>query len=178
MIRIWSFMLTLLALTACGELLPYRSGGYAPVVTLGYGTDYWLSELNQTRQMPPYKIRETAQTWEQEFQDDPGDSNRIKLALLLTVGDARVRDPERARELLEGLGEAPVNTSDRELVSIVRQIIDDQEQAGAAVDTLNRQIRKQRRRIKELEQQQRALTDIEQNIQQKEAQPDIENGSQ
>ena len=40
MIRIWPFVLTLLTLTACSELQPYRSGEYAPVVTLGYGTDY------------------------------------------------------------------------------------------------------------------------------------------
>ena len=178
MIHIWPFVLSMLALTACSELQPYRSGGYAPVVTRGYGTDYWLAELDQTRQMTPNEIRETVQTWEQEFRDDPSAGNRIKLALLLTAGDAPARDPKRARELLEELDEAPVNTSDRELLIIMRQILDDQEQAGATIDKLNKQIKKQGRRIKELEQQQRALTDIEQNIQQRDDQQDIENGSQ
>ncbi len=176
--RVWLFVLLVLALTACSELQPYKSIWYAPVVTWGHGTDYWLAELHNTRQMTPDEIRQTVKAWEQELHDNPSAGNRIKLALLLTAGDAPARDPKRARELLDGLSEAPVNTSDQELVSILRQILDGKNQVSMAISKLRKQARKQSRRIKELEQQQRALTDIEQNIQQRDVQPDIENGGQ
>jgi hypothetical protein len=54
-------------------------------------------------------------------------------------------------------------------------MIDEQNQANKEISTLKKQTRKQTLRIKELEQQQRALTDIEQNIQQREIPPDLEN---
>lgn len=178
MTRVWLFVLLLLALTACSELQPYKSTWHAPVVTWGYGTGQWLGELHNTREMTPDEIRQTVKAWEQELRDDPRDSNRIKLALLLTVGDAPARNPKRARELLEGLDEATVNTSDQELVTILLQILDEQDHASLAISRLRKQAGKQGRRIRELEQQQRALTDIEQNIQQRNFQPDIEHGNQ
>ena len=97
---------------------------------------------------------------------------------MLTAGDASIRDPKRARELLDGLDLPPDETSDQELATILRQLIDGQDQASMSISTLKKQIRKQTLHIKELEQQQRALTDIEQNIQQREIPPDLENDGQ
>ena len=172
---IWPFALFVLVLANCSEFQHYTHTGDAPVVTRGYGTDYWLAGLHNTRAMTPDEIRQTVQAWEQELHDDPSAGNHIKLALLLTAGDASVRDPKRARELLDGLDPAPDNTGDQELVTILRQMIDEQSQANMAISSLKKQTRKQTLRIKELEQQQRALTDIEQNIQQREIPPDLEN---
>jgi len=175
---VWPFVLLTLPFTACSEFQPYSESGYAQVISRGYGVDYWLAELYNTRGMTPAELRQTVSDWEQEFHDDPNAGSRIKLALLLTVGDAPARDRKRARELLEGLGETPVKTSDRELVAILRQILDDQDQASMAISKLRKQAGEQSERIKELEQQQQALTDIEQNIQQRDIQPDIEQNFQ
>jgi hypothetical protein len=171
-------MLLVLALTACSEFQSLGSTGYAPVETRGYGTDYWLAELHNTRAMTPEEIRQTATEWEQELNDDPSTGNRIKLAVLLTAGDAPVRNPKRARELLDGLIVAPVKSSDRELIAILRQLLDEQDQANIAIRKFKKQSRQQSQRIKELEQQLQALTDIEQNIQQRDVQPDIEYDAQ
>ena len=175
---IWPFVLFVLVLTNCSEFQYYAHTETAPVVTLGYGTDYWLAELHNTRAMTPDEIQQTVKAWEQELHDHPSAGNRIKLALLLTAGDASIRDPKRARELLDGLDLPPDNTSDQELVTIFRQYIDRQDQANMAISTLKKQVRKQTLHIKELEQQQRALTDIEENIQQREISPDLEHDGQ
>mgnify|MGYP001823542883 FL=1 len=175
---VWSIALLSLALVACSQVQHHGSSGYAPVVTLGYGAVYWLDELHSTRLMAPGEVKLTVAKWEQALLDDPGDGNRIRLALLLIAGDLSVRDPKRARELLDELTAAPAGTNDRELVFIMRQILEQQEQqeqASAEIDKLNTQARQRNRRIRELEQQQRALTDIEQNIQQRTVQPDTDN---
>ncbi len=174
--RVWPFVFLVLALPACSEFQTHSSGGYAPVVTRGYGTDAWLAELHHTRQMTADELQQTVTAWEQGLKDDPDTGNRIRLALLLTAGDTAVRDPQRARELLDELDPLPENTSDRELVALLRQMLDEQGQAGLAIRKLKKQVRNQDRRIQELEKQQRALTDIEQNIQQRDILPDLENG--
>ena len=175
---VWTLVLFLLSFTACSEFQSHRSNGYAPVVSRGNGIDYWLEELHNTREMTPDEIRQTVQAWEQELRDDPSADNHIKLALLLTAGDASVRDPKRARELLIDLDLAPCNTSDRELVTILWQILDEQDQANITTSKLRMQARQQSERIKELEEQQRALTDIEQNIQERDIQPDLDYDTQ
>jgi hypothetical protein len=116
--------------------------------------------------------------WEQELLEEPNDGLRIKLALLLIAGSETVRDPKRARELLNGLTETPMDASDREFLTVIDEMVDQQELASSEIEKLNIQIRKQKRRIRELEEQQKALTDIEQNIQHRTMQPETENGGQ
>lgn len=176
--RVWSIAVLSLALAACSQIQYHDSSGYAPVTTLGYGADYWLNELHGTRQKTPAEVRQTVAEWEQALLDDPSDGNRIRLALLLLAGEISVRDPARARELLDELSQAPAETSDTELVALMRQVLDQQEQTSAEIDKLTDQLRVQKRRTRELEQQQRALTDIEQNIQQRTIQPDNGNGGE
>lgn len=175
---VWPIALLFVALTSCSEFQSYRNTGYAPVVTRGLGTEYWLNELHNTRWSTPEESRETVMQWEQELLDDPSDGNRIKLALLLVAGDEAVRDPKRARELLDEVTEILTDTSDREFITVLGQMIDQQEQASAAISKLNKQVKRKNRRIRELEEQQRALTDIEQNIQQRTVQPETENDGQ
>ena len=174
--HLWLLVLPVIILTGCSEFQPYRTTGVAPVVARGYGADYWLEELHQTRQLPPDQLQSTADAWEREFRSEPSTSNRVRLALLLAAGGETVRDPVRASELLDGIEDLPKAASERELLALLRQILDQQEQASTAARKLKQQIKKQDRRIRELEEQQRALTDIEQNIQLRDVQTDVENG--
>ena len=176
--RVWFVSLLLMALSACSEFQTYRSGGYAPVVTRGVGTEYWLKELHNTRWDTSEESRQRVLRWEEELLEDPNDGTRIKLALLLIAGNDDVRDPERARELLDGLTDTLTDASDREFLTLVGQMLDQQEQSSEEIGKLSRQLRKQNRRIRELEEQQKALTDIEQNIQQRTVQPETENDGQ
>ncbi len=176
--QIFPLVLLTLAQTACSELKPYIDSGNVPVVSREYGIDYWLTELHKTRGMTPAELQQTFNIWELEFDSDPNAGNSIKLALLLTFSDAPVRDRKRARELLDGLGEIPMKTSHQELVVILQQVLDDQEQAHITISKLKKQAQKQSGRIQELELQLQALTDIEQNIQQRDNQPDIEQSNE
>jgi len=168
----------LLMLTACSEF-QYYSTGFAPVTSKGYGADYWLAELHETRTMTPEQRQVTLGLWEQEYDNDPDTSNRIRLALLLSAGDASVRDLEQARELLKGIDPEPDAAGDRELITLIRQFIDRELQARTTISDLRKQAKKKNEQIEELEQQQQALTNIEQNIQQRDSQPEIPgNGDQ
>jgi hypothetical protein len=171
-------LLAMLALSACSEFQPRSSTYYVPVISQENDLDDWLTDLHYTRSMTPDEIQLTVKAWEQSFHVNPNNSNRIKLAMLLIVGDAQARDPKRARELLEGLETMPSNISDLEFVTILQQILDERDKANLAIYRLKDKDRIQSQRIKELEEQQRALTDIEQNIQQRDIQPDTENGGQ
>jgi len=96
--------------------------------------------------------------------------------LLYAAGNESVRDPARAQELLTEAADALDNTGDRELTAMVRQFLDEQIDANRKINELNRQIADQNKRIAELEQQQRALTSIEQKIQQRDTPAVIEDG--
>jgi len=169
----------LLMLTACSEFQYYSSTGVAPVTSKGYGADYWLAELHETRAMTPEQRQVTLGLWKQEYDNDPDTSNRIRLALLLTTGDELIRDLAHARELLDGINPEPDNASDRELITLIRQFIDKELETETTISDLKKLTQKKNKQIEELEQQQQALTNIEQNIQQRDSQPEAPgNGSQ
>ena len=168
----------LLMLTACSEFQYYSNTGLAPITSKGYSADYWLTEVHETRAMTPEQRQVTLELWEQEYSNSPGISNRLRLALLLAAGNESIRDPERALELLEGLVTEPENAGDRELIIMLRQFIDEQLTAAATINDLKKLTKKKNRQIKELEQKQQALTNIEQNIQERENQPEAGNDVQ
>jgi hypothetical protein len=159
----------LLMLTACSEF-QYYSSEVAPVISKGYGADYWLAEVYATRAMTPEQRQVTVKLWQQEYNNNPDTSNGIRLALLLAAGDESMRNPERALELLEWIDPDMENDGDRELILILRQFIDEQFKTEAALNDLKTLAEKKNRLINELEQQLQALTNIEQNIQQRENQ--------
>ena len=168
----------LLMLTACSEFPYYSSTGFAPVTLKGYGADYWLTEVHETRAMTPEQRQVTLELWEQEYSNSPGISNRLRLALLLAAGDESIRDPEHALELLEGVIPEPENAADRELIIMLRQFIDEQLKAEITINAFKKLTKKKNRQIKELEKKQQALTNIEQNIQQRENHPEAGNDGQ
>jgi len=171
-------MPALLMLTACSEFQYYSNTGFAPVTSKGYGADYWLAEVHETRAMTPEQRQVTLELWEQEYSNSPGISNRLRLTLLLAAGDESLRDQKRALELLEGIVPEPENAGDRELIIMLRQFIDEQLTAEVTINNFKKLTKRKNRQIKELEQKQQALTNIEQNIQQRENQPEAGNDGQ
>jgi len=168
----------LLMLTACSEFQYYSNTGFAPVTSKESGTDYWLAEVHETRAMTPEQRQVTLELWEQEFSNSPDISSRLRLALLLAAGNESLRDPQRALELLEGIVPEPENAGDRELIIMLRQFIDEQLKAEVTINALKKLTKNKDRQIEELEQKQQALTNIEQNIQQRENQPETGNDGQ
>jgi hypothetical protein len=162
-------VLVLLAvmLTACGELQNYAGIRPAAVSQEQCSVNQLMTELRDMRLMNVDQLQKTIRTREQEFQAEPSDKNRLKLALIYATGDVSVRDPGRAQELLAETTDAPGNPCDKELAVIVRQFLNEQIDANRKINNLNKQIAGLNKRIAELEQQQRALTNIEQKIQQR-----------
>jgi hypothetical protein len=163
-------------LTACSELQNYAGIRPAVVSPEQCSINQLMTELRDTQLMSIDQLQKAIRTWEQEFQVNPSDKNRLKLALIYATGDVSVRDPGRAQELLTVTTDAPGNPGDKELAAIVRQFLNDQIDANRKINNLNKQIAGLNKRIAEFEQQQRALTNIEQKIQQRDTPAVIENG--
>lgn len=162
-------VLALLAvmLTACSELQYYTGITPATDLSEGCSVNRLMTELHETRSMNKDELQQTLITWEQEFQVEPSEDHRLRLALLYAAGDESVRDPGRAQVLLTESSDALNNPADRELAAMVRQFLDEQIVANRKINDLNKQTAEQIKRIAELEQQQRALMNIEQKIQQR-----------
>lgn len=154
-------------LVACSEFHTYGPERAAPVVSQEHAVGDLLSELYFTRTMGQDQLQKTLESWEQRFRDDPSAQNRLKLALLYATASQPVRDFGRAQELLDESAAGMDSAGAQELVSIVRQFLDEQIEANRKINDLNKEIAEQNKRIAELEQQQRALTNIEQKIQER-----------
>ena len=165
-------LVLLFTLTACSELQYYSTTGFAPITSKGHGASYWLEQMHAIRTMTAEQRLVTYQLWEQDYINDPDDNNRVKLALLLATGHESIRNLERAREILTGIAADLENHSDREFVILLEQLISEQLLANNTIIDLRASNRRKTRQIKELEKQQQALTNIEQNIQQRETTPE------
>ncbi len=161
-------LVSVLVLGACSELQSYRGSGFAPVVTGGHSADDLLDELHATRTMTPQQLHQELGSRQHDFRYKPSTSNRLRLVLLLMFGGEPVRDTGRAGQLLEELDTPPDSPGDQELVAILKQFLDEKVIADKKLKVLSRKVSTQNTRIKELEEQQKALTTIEQSIQQRE----------
>ena len=135
------------------------------------GASRWLAAIHATRDQSPDRQQQTLEEWEQAYQASPDIDNRMRLILLLATGADNVRDDRRARRLLNGIDPLPAASGDRELISLLLLWLDDQSESARKLDILWKQVTTQNRRIEELEQQLRALTNIEQNIQNRDIPP-------
>jgi hypothetical protein len=169
-------LVSILVLGACSELQSYSGSGFAPVVTGGHSADDWLDELHATRTMSPQQLRHELGSRQHDFRYNPSASNRLRLVLLLAAGNEPVRDTRQARQLLEELDTPPDSPGSQELVAILKQFLDEQAVAAGKLKELSRQVSTQNTRIEELEEQQKALTTIEQSIQQREIPVENTNG--
>ena len=170
-------VLSVVPLVACSEFQSYRLQEPAPVVSEEHGVGDLLAELHLTRTMSQDQLQKTLESWEQRFLDDPGAYNRLKLALLYATANQPVRDLGRAQELLDESAAGLDSAGAQELASLVHQFLDEQIQANRKINDLNKELAEQNKRIAELEQQQRALTRIEQKIQERDNPEDAGNGN-
>jgi hypothetical protein len=172
-------ILALLAvmLTACSEFQQFT----AELQPAGFrggecGINCVMMDVHATRTMGKEQLQETLKRWEQEYQDNPSDSNRLRLALLYATSDQSVRDNDRAQKLLTEAVDLPGDPGEREFAAVLRQLLDEQTDAYRKINLLNKQTAELNKRIVELERQQRALTNIEQKIQQRETPAVIDDG--
>jgi len=182
-------LIVLLALTACSELQQYKSNWPASVINGEQGADYWLAELHATRGMTADQQKQILKSREQEFHDNPTPGNRLRVALLLATGSEEIRDHRRALTLLDEIDLASFNTSDQEMITVFQKLLEEERKANRKIyilwkqlteesqriEELEQQLGKQGQRVEELEQQLKALTTIEQKIQQREKPVVIEN---
>jgi hypothetical protein len=175
MTRFLNLIVLAALLAGCAGLQQFN-GGLAPVIEGGRGVNSWLDDLHETRAMPPELLQQTLEAWEQDFRDNPSDNNRMRLVLLLVTAEEPVGDRKRARKLLNGFDAVEGGDSERELVAILQQYLDEQGQSSRKISILWKQVTEQNRRIEELEQQLQALTSIEQHIQQRDKGGDGEDG--
>ena len=181
LLRLTIVPLLILQLTACSELqqlhrqLQATAGEQAPVIEGSHAVDGWLADIHWLRdsrqqQSALLKAREKA------FGASPKLNNRIQLVLLLVTGSGEVRDEKRARLLLEGIDPMPANISEQSFIRMLKQFLTAQARNDLKLNLLWKQVTTQNRRIVELEQQLQALTNIEQNIQQRDPLSVTENG--
>ncbi len=175
-------VLLLPLLVACSELQTFRDSVInvedGPVVAAdeGAGLHGWLADMHQLRTRSPESLPAVLEAREEAFRSWPGFENRMRLVMVLLVSDESVRDEKRARLLLNRLDPLPSSAGDREFVSLLKQFLDEQQEYRQKLSVLWKQVTYQNRRIDELEQQLKALTSIEQNIQQREPTQVIEDG--
>jgi hypothetical protein len=155
-------ILPFLVLLGCSGLQP-ESGSFLAPVSVAGGADYWLGQVNDTHGLPPSELQDVRLSWERDFRIKPDTGNRIKLALLLTFGDEPVRNTTKAGQILEGMDTTMLSPGDQELVRILEQYLE----TDLIIDKLSTRANRKNNRIKELEQQLRDLTSIEQTIQQR-----------
>ncbi len=96
--------------------------------------------------------------------------------MLLLVDVEPVGDLKRARLLLNGVDPLPSSPDERAFISLMQKFLEDKREDEQKLSVLWKQATQQNQRIDELEQQLKALTSIEQNIQQREPPPVTEDG--
>jgi hypothetical protein len=167
----------LLVITACSELqalrdnTPQSTDVAAPVIDGKRGVHGWLADFHGLRIQPPESLPAVLDAREEAFRTEPEIENRMRLVMLLLVDAESVRDDRRARLLLKGLEPLPASPDDREFITLLQQFLDGRRDYEQKLSVLWKQVTQQNRRIDELEQQLKALTSIEQNIQQREPPP-------
>ncbi|MGB5260358.1 MAG: hypothetical protein WBO34_07535 [Gammaproteobacteria bacterium] len=168
----------LLLITACSELQPLPdnvtdtgNNGTALVIDGKRGVHSWLADFHSLRTQPAESLAAVLDAREAAFRAKPTIENRMRLVMLLLVDTESVRDDRRARLLLNRLDPLPAGPDDREFIVLLRQFLDGRQDDAQKLSVLWKQVTQQNRRIDELEQQLKALTNIEQNIQQREPPP-------
>ena len=165
-------------LGACAELQALRDTApsaatrdAAPVIDGKQGVHGWLADFHELRTRPPESLPAVLAAREEAFRAKPEAENRMRLVMLLLVDAESVRDARRARLLLDRFKPLPASPDDREFIVLLKQFLDGQQEYEQKLSVLWKQVTQQNRRIDELEQQLKALTSIEQNIQQREPPP-------
>jgi glutathionylspermidine synthase len=164
-------------LLACSGFPRAPSAEVVPVVDGGGSVTSNLEEVYAANAMTVLQQERLLADIERDFRVHPDVNNRLRLVLLLTTGDATIRDRARARILLEEINAAtPISTSQQGLVQFLSQFLEEQETSHGQLESCTKQVTQQEQRINELEEQQRELTTIEQNIQHRDNPLELEDG--
>jgi hypothetical protein len=168
-------------LVACSELQTLRDtvapedgtqlASQVPVISGNRGVHGWLADIHTLRTQPPEKLATLLETREQAFRKKPNIENRMRLVMLLLVDVEPVGDLKRARLLLNGVDPLPSSPDERAFISLLLKFLEGKREDEQKLSVLWKQATQQNQRIDELEQQLKALTSIEQNIQQREPPP-------
>jgi hypothetical protein len=158
----------ILGVTACQPVTLQHRDGPVPVVLRVDDAAYWLEEWHQVIALPEDQLALSLKARETEFTESPTPRSTMRLALLLTEGPRSVRNQSRALTLLEEFDTGQASDSEKALAALLKQIIAEQQWSNYEVIKLNRKLNDSRTRIEELENQLQELTNIEQNIQQRE----------
>ena len=172
-----SLLVLLPLVVSCSELQTMGdrmgSGGMfsAPVIDGRQGVHSWLADLHGLRARPEASLPSVLEAREAAFRAQPSLDNRMRLVMLLLVDNDNMRDENRALLLLEGLESLPASPGEREFVMLLQQFMNGSKDDQEKLSVLWGQVTQQNQRIDELEQQLKALTSIEKNIQQREPLP-------
>ena len=188
MVRPGTSLLLILSLmvAACTDLQklrdnmshPATESTAAPVVDGKHGVHSWLADIKDLQGRPPESLPAILDAREQAFRARPDTGNRMRLVMLLLVNDESVRDDRRARLLLRKLDPLPSSPDDRAFIALLQDFLDGNREYEQKLSVLWKQVTQQNKRIVELEAQLKALTNIEQKIQQREPLPVQENDKQ
>ncbi len=168
-------------LVACSELQTLRDtvapedgtrfASKVPVINGNRGVHGWLADIHALRTQPPETLVTVLEAREQAFRTKPNIENRMRLVMLLLVDVEPVGDLKRARLLLNGVDPLPSSPDERAFISLMLKFLEGKREDEQKLSVLWKQATQQNQRIDELEQQLKALTSIEQNIQQREPPP-------
>ncbi len=161
-------VIVLLALSGCRPVVVQQTEGVVPVSLRVDDAAYWLEEWHWITGLPEGQQREILAAREREFEQSATSRNRLRLALLLAEGPASVRNQRRALELLQGIDADQTSESGKALTALLQQVIAEQNWFSDRVSALRADLRASESRVEELERQLQELTNIEQNIQQRE----------
>ena len=169
-------LLLALSQVACSGFPCTRTTGYVPpVVDGGDSVNSNLEEVHAASAMTELQQQNLLAVMEKDFRENPDVDNRLRLVLLLATGNAAVRDPDRARVLLEEIDTSTsISTSQRGLAVLLSQFLEEQEAGLGQLESCTKEMKQQERRINELEEQQKELTSIEQNIQHRDKPVEVE----
>lgn len=173
MTRITLLLVMILMLSACAGLQELRDrvrppDGMQPLTGKHTQVQLWLDDMLALRQQTPEMQRDLLQSRERRLEARPDNQHRMDVVLLLLVADEDMRDDRKARKLLREYEPLPPAGEDREFIRMLKQFLDTRELDAHKIAVLWKQVTEQNGRIRELEKQLRALTSIEQNIQQRE----------
>ncbi len=157
-----------LILVACQPVTVQRTENLVPVSVRVDDAAFWLEEWQRTLELPEGQQTEVLEKREQAFIKSRGARNRLRLALLLVAGPEQLQDRDRALKLLENMDYDEASHSAQALATLLVKLIGEQRASSGKIRSLDVRLARSQERIQELEQQLQALTDIEQNIQNRE----------
>lgn len=120
-----------------------------------------LAWIEATTALPPERQRAAAEALETHLDETDTERDRLRLALLRTLGAPEVRDAAQARALLEGLGTAAEAPDVTGLVLALRTTLDERRDAATQLTVGRRLLAEEKEQREKLQRQVEALKALE-----------------